>query len=69
MYRGLTVLAHEEDLTVWITALQIIWIKDTIWRRIFQTESKCQKPFEKVYAILVLFFLLSEMYWVTLFQI
>ena len=66
MYRGLTVLAHEEDLTVWITALQII---DTIWRRIFQTESKCQKPFEKVYAILVLFFLLSEMYWVTLFQI
>ena len=69
MSRGLIVLACEEDLTVWVTALQIIWINDTIWRRIFPTESKCQNPFEKVYAILALFFLFSEMYWVTLFQI
>lgn len=58
IYKGLAVLALWEDLTIWVTALQIIWINDTIWRRVFQTAATCQNPFKKVYAILALSLLL-----------
>lgn len=67
MYRELAVLALQEDLTIWITALQIVWINDTMWRRGFHTESKCQNRFKKVDASLVRFLLVSENI-VTLFQ-
>lgn len=60
MYRELAVLALQEDLTIWITALQIVWINDTMWRRGFHTESKCQNRFKKVDASLVRFLLVSE---------
>lgn len=59
IYKGLAVLALWEDLAIWVTALQIIWINDAVWRRVFQTAAMCQNPFKKFYAILALSLLLS----------